>query len=182
MSFWKSFKKSSGQVAKKAMPYAKYAMPAILPGLAVSPFIFQALKHKKQADQGKRLQLKTETVRDSGRGRDGGGEDEAFDFDEQVDQVVEGWGDEFEAGMLAGGAEREMLARMRSKRRNVGVSGGVPAEVYRAGVWQRALKMTGGKRPDAKTLMLAQGSVNRDLGRRGVGISIPGARPGRVTR
>lgn len=172
MSFWKSFKKSSGQVAKKAMPYAKYAMPAILPGLAVSPFIFQALKHKKQADQGRRLQLKTETVRDSGRGHGGGGEDEAFDFD---DQVVEGWGDEFEAGMLAGGLEEDAVKRVSGM-------GGVPAEVYRAGVWQRAVKMAGGRRPDARTLMLAQTSVNRDLGRRGVGISIPGARPGRVTR
>ncbi len=184
MSFWNSVKKKASSAFSAASPYAKYAAPVILPSLAVSPFIYQALKAKQQANQLKRQSALQNTAALStaltpkSQGPADGGEDLIDD--------ESGWGDEWEAGMLAGGLEEDAARRVARSRRSVNgnVSGmsGIPAEVYRAGVWQRAVKLSGGRRPDAKALMVAQTSVNRDLGRRGVGIVIPGARPGRVTR
>lgn len=190
MSIWKKIKRGASSALKTSSPYAKYAVPAILPGLAVSPFIYQALKAKQKAKRIQDLSKQDQTnlalravSLHPGDGEPGGGGGREVEADEDflVDDES-GWGDEYEAGLLAGGVEREMMVRMRGRGVGVGSGGGVPAEVYRAGVWQRAMKMSGGRRPDAKTLMKAQSSVNRDLGRRGVGIVIPGARPGRVTR
>lgn len=57
---------------------------------------------------------------------------------------------------------------------------GIPHEDYRVLVLQKALKAN--PRPTTKDFARAQLEVDRALSKSGLGIVIPGARPGRVTR
>lgn len=52
---------------------------------------------------------------------------------------------------------------------------------YRATIMKQALKMANGKEPNTKQLYDAKKKVDGFLGKAGVGISIPGARPRRTT-
>lgn len=103
---------------------------------------------------------------------------------------------EEEAALAAsgGGAERDALMR-RSTIRGSGkppfyfpafiTAGAVPNDIYRATVWRRAClvsKKAGGGRPQAKDIMLAQKATDWDLRRKGISVSIPGAKPGRRTK
>jgi hypothetical protein len=57
---------------------------------------------------------------------------------------------------------------------------GIPHEDYRVLVMTTALKKT--RNPTTKDFALAKARVDRVLVDKGLGISIPAARPGRVTR
>jgi len=93
--------------------------------------------------------------------------------------------------ILAGGcgdAETGAMARQRSPfyfPAFISVGADVPNDVYRAAIWKRAClvskKAGGNGRPDAKHVFLAKKATDWDLKRKGISVSIPGARPGRST-
>jgi hypothetical protein len=57
---------------------------------------------------------------------------------------------------------------------------GMPHQAYRVLVMREALKLS--KSPTTKQYAAAKAMVDRDLANKGIGIIIPAARPGRVTR
>jgi hypothetical protein len=58
----------------------------------------------------------------------------------------------------------------------------VPHDIYRAAILQRARKISNRGAPTARNMRDAQASVDKDLRSLRVGVAIPGAQPGRVTR
>jgi hypothetical protein len=86
----------------------------------------------------------------------------------------------------AGGAERAALARSgrmdRSQVRGAFVGGlAIPNPVYRATIQKYACRRAGGASPSTKDVFLAKAAVDKAMGRAGVGLYMPGARPGRRT-
>lgn len=83
----------------------------------------------------------------------------------------------------AGGPELAAARRRHGgRRRHASISGAVPHELYRASIVQRARRLAGGATPGARHMMVAEASVKHDLAMNNLGVSIPGARPGRVTQ
>lgn len=90
--------------------------------------------------------------------------------------------EEAELACMGGSAEMAALAR-RGNRRLFSTTGeGVPINNYRAAIWQRAAKLSGGNTPSTKAIFAAEKSVKRDLAKNGLQVVIPGARPARETR
>jgi hypothetical protein len=54
-------------------------------------------------------------------------------------------------------------------------------DVFRALVWRNAKKVSGGRRPDAKTIASVQSAVLQFLKLKNIKIALPGAKPGRRT-
>lgn len=179
---WEKFKRTASAVAP-------YALPVLIPGAVVTPLILRAMAVKKarDAEAVRATKLATEDWArrnvTKGRQREGvpaeGRQREAVPVDSADEQSLEVLGtDEREIAMQGGAAELGAMRRMGC----CGMSGGsIPQPSYRAGIWQRAAKLAGGKTPGPREIFMAQRSVDRDLGRRGIAISIPGARPGRRT-
>ena len=57
----------------------------------------------------------------------------------------------------------------------------MPHEVYRAAIVKRAQAL-GGPNPSTKNMADAHAAIDREMAAYGMNVSIPGARPGRVTR
>jgi hypothetical protein len=93
------------------------------------------------------------------------------------------------SGPYADGWMRRWGSALRSKRmmaaaRRGSSSGaeGIPIDNYRAAIWQRASKLSGGGTPTTKAIFAAEKSVKSDLAKNGLRVVIPGARPARETR
>ena len=91
-------------------------------------------------------------------------------------------GEEERAMAQEGGAcERAAL------RRRTGVSGpsfvgaAIPNNVYRATIVKHAIKSAGGKTPTTKDFFLAKAKVDKVIGKAGISLYLPGAKPGRRT-
>jgi hypothetical protein len=57
----------------------------------------------------------------------------------------------------------------------------IPHENYRVAVMKAALKSSGGKRPSTKDYFQAKAAVDQTIGKSGITIYMPGAKPGRRT-
>ncbi len=57
----------------------------------------------------------------------------------------------------------------------------IPNITYRAVVLQQAHKVAGGRKPSTKDFYRAKSKVDRVMGRAGISLFLPGARPGRIT-
>lgn len=89
---------------------------------------------------------------------------------------------EKELDMMGGDAPPSMRRRRRRHRAGTVQMLGVPPEVFQISVIQRANKLARGRKPSTKDIFVAHQSVKKDMERAGARISIPHARPGRVTR
>ena len=63
----------------------------------------------------------------------------------------------------------------------MGADAVVPNTTYRAVVLSQAVKAAGGKKPTTKHFYAAKKAVDRAMGAAGIGLFLPGSRPGRVT-
>lgn len=93
--------------------------------------------------------------------------------------------DERTAVTEAGGAEAEATTRRKRPYyfpKFVSVGTEVPHEVYRAAIWKKAGQISGSRSPSAVALCKAQHHVDRAMAAKGAVVTIPGAKPGRVTR
>lgn len=174
MSGW-----SWGGVKSAAMKAAPVALPILIPGAVATPFIIEAIKAKKKRDEKAKLLLEKKRVEEQKEAPD------AVSPDENAQEVL---GDSDLREILKQGGRSEAGAMHRTSSpyyfpaNSISVGGVMPNPVYRAAILQRALKISRGRKPEAREMFMAQKTVDRDLGRRGVRITIPGARPGRVTR
>ena len=57
----------------------------------------------------------------------------------------------------------------------------IPNITYRAVVLRQAHKVAGGRKPSTRDFYRAKSSVDKVMGRAGISLFLPGARPGRVT-
>lgn len=57
----------------------------------------------------------------------------------------------------------------------------IPNLTYRAVVLRQAHKVAGGRKPSTRDFYRAKSSVDKVMGRAGISLFLPGARPGRVT-
>lgn len=176
-------------IAKSAAPYA---LP-LIPGAIAAPFIMKAMAAKKSRDEAtKRAVLARKQAEAQAQPEsqpEPQAEEQPASEQENAQHVLgEGMFQAFDQDLQevmthSGGAEANAMRRFGGgiRRKRVAVSG-MPQPMYRAAVWQRAAKLAHGKPPGPREIFVAQRSVDKDLHRRGVSISIPGARPGRVTR
>lgn len=88
--------------------------------------------------------------------------------------------DEEEISRSCGSAERAYLARFSGDALMTRTLPGIPHEDYRLLIMRSALKLS--PTPTTKDFALAKARVDKELVDRGLGVVIPHAKPGRVTR
>jgi hypothetical protein len=75
----------------------------------------------------------------------------------------------------------EKLARVEAMSGSEMGGKAIPHKNYRVAVMKAALKSTGGKRPTTRDYFKAKAAVDRAIGKSGISIYMPGAKPGRRT-
>lgn len=162
-AFWSKVKETAASAFRTSKPYLPYALP-LVSASAAAPFVLKAMAAKRAAAAAKRGE--------SPKGAPPPPPPAESDDDEKP---AEGSQETPDNVNVVGYAAK----RLRSS--NMG-DASMPHDLYRAAIWQRALKLSGSKHPGSQAMAKAHLSVTRDLKTRGVSLGIPGGRPGRVTR
>ena len=89
--------------------------------------------------------------------------------------------DERELAHACGAAERAYRARLGARSIMTRTLPGIPHEDYRLLVTAAAMRLSNNQ-PTTRHYASAKSIVDKSLVRRGIGIVIPSAKPGRVTR
>lgn len=168
-SFWSSVKTAVTKAANVATPF----MPFVGPTATLAPIAKNLLIPPRRARPPEESQDdNTQEV----AGSFIGGEPISSAYDDAEIELMRGEG--------MGTSELAAMWRRRGRRArpHISVSGGIPHEIYRAAIVQRARRLAGGRQPMSKHFAAAQATVDRDLAQGGASVFIPGARPGRVTR
>jgi len=80
-----------------------------------------------------------------------------------------------------GSTERSALRRTSRRHGDVVVGNAIPHDNYRVAVMKAAVKSAGGQRPTTKDFFKAKAAVDQVIGKSGITIYMPGAKPGRRT-
>ena len=88
-------------------------------------------------------------------------------------------GDEEAAALAGDGGAVECAALRRS--RSSGMGNSIPHDNYRVAVMKAAVKSANGGRPSTKDYFAAKAAVDKVIGKSGISVYMPGAKPGRRT-
>lgn len=188
-SFWSRFKDAVSSTARTAQPVLPFVNPTVSLAVPITKAVLaqQAKRDRTRAEQ--------ETDESGSFIGEAWGQSISSTYDKAVASLSRGDdvgsfmnGDE--ALIFAEGGGSSELGAMRRRTPYyfptfaTGANGEpiLTPDMYRAGVMQRALKLSGGRTPSTKNLFDAQTQVDLALQRSGSKVRIPGARPGRVTR